>query len=152
MTSCQFSVCPYFIIAKPTIIKPLQDMEIFEGDHAKMSVCIEGVPKPESSWYKDDMRIIEDDSLSIEIEGNHQTLSIPDVVEEDCGIYSIIAKNEVGEAQSQASLSVVGKKKLKVVYFRVCWTELFIIPHQLAVNCKLHIIVPKSNVFLQCHL
>ena len=74
-----------------------------------MNVYIEGVPKPESSWYKDDMRIIEDDSLSIEVEGNSQTLSIPDVVEEDCGIYSVIAKNAVGEAQSQANLSVFGK-------------------------------------------
>ena len=78
-----------------------------------MSVCIEGVPKPESSWFKDDMRIIEDDSLSIEVDGNCQTLSIPDVVEEDCGIYSVVAKNEVGEAQSQAHLSVFGKKRLK---------------------------------------
>ena len=94
--------------AEPVITKPLQDVEIIEGDHAKLCVCIEGLPKPESSWYKDDMRIIEDDSLSIEVEGNYQTLSIPDVVEEDCGIYSVVAKNLVGEAKSFSHLSVVG--------------------------------------------
>ena len=60
------------------------------------------------SWFKDNMRIIEDDSLSIEVKGNCQTLSIPDVVEEDCGIYAVVAKNLVGEVRSEAELSVVG--------------------------------------------
>ena len=73
-----------------------------------MSVCVNGIPKPEMSWFKDNMRIIEDDSLSIEIKDDVQTLSIPDVVEEDCGFYSVVATNIVGEAKSQAELSVIG--------------------------------------------
>ena len=85
-------------------------MQIIEGDHAKMTVGIEGIPKPETNWFKDNMRIIEDDSLSIEVNDRFQTLSIPDVVDEDCGVYSVVAANIVGEASSEAELSVVGNK------------------------------------------
>jgi titin len=93
---------------KPTFVMPLTDIQTIEGEHVKMEVCIDGIPKPETNWYKDNMRIIADDSLSIEFKDDVHVLTIPDAVEEDCGLYSVVASNIVGEARSEAELCVIG--------------------------------------------
>uniref|UniRef100_A0A3P8YZQ6 Immunoglobulin like and fibronectin type III domain containing 1, tandem duplicate 4 n=1 Tax=Esox lucius TaxID=8010 RepID=A0A3P8YZQ6_ESOLU len=97
----EFSLPSEMVCAKNPNIKPtFKDTEDFmmirAGNSVRIKVLYEAVPPPEISWMKDEMPV----SSFIQItntEGCSQ-LVIPSSKRTDSGIYTIMAKNKVGEA------------------------------------------------------
>lgn len=69
-------------------------------------------PSPEIIWLHNGKEIQETEDFHFEKKGNEYSLYIQEVFPEDTGKYTCEAWNEVGESQTQATLTVQGIKFL----------------------------------------
>lgn len=69
-------------------------------------------PPPEIIWLHNGKEIQETEDFHFEKKGNEYSLYIQEVFPEDTGKYTCEAWNEVGESQTQATLTVQGIKFL----------------------------------------
>lgn len=91
----------------------LEDISTLDGGQAQFTAKIVGVPQPEITWYKEEDVIFSSEVFEIiQDDENNFILFIHDVMPEDAGRYSIVAKNEMGTATSSAQLTVTGKYKV----------------------------------------
>ena len=92
----------------PTFSQAMQPLEVREGTPEMKFQCqVEGEPKPEVEWYKDDQLLEESDRLRFERKNNECFLCIRNVNPGDEAEYKILARNPVGTATSVAELIVV---------------------------------------------
>lgn len=75
---------------------------------------VTGVPTPEVAWFKD-KEPISGDRFTPEYKGNACALTIKNCQPSDNGIYSCIAKNREGEANSDFKLTVQPKTYEKII-------------------------------------
>lgn len=65
-----------------------------------------GVPFPLVVWFKDGMKLVEDDRIAFLQEDQFSTLEISRTYLEDCGQYTATAKNELGSVSCHCNLIV----------------------------------------------
>lgn len=93
----------------PEVVAPLKSIQVPDGGQARLECQIHGTPKPTVTWYRDDQMIVNSEEFKIFYdEDNLCSLFIPDVYPEDAGRYTVVAKNELGTAETTAELFVAG--------------------------------------------
>lgn len=100
----------------PRLLQNLEDIVANVGDLTASLICkIEALPQPVIQWLKDGKKIcIEVDKYEVKYEGCIIELNIKNIVNEDSGLYSVIATNDLGSIRSEAKVSVEKAKKKKV--------------------------------------
>ncbi|XP_012945453.2 muscle M-line assembly protein unc-89 [Aplysia californica] len=76
------------------------------GSSIKISTTIEGTPKPEVTWSKDDKMIKDGGRFSVTSETDTYSLEIREATETDSGSYKVTALSSVGESSSTFEVSV----------------------------------------------
>lgn len=92
----------------PEIVKQLEDVLSKDGGSARFECIVEGHPRPEVTWYKDDEVLTTCEEFTITYEQDTTVLEIPDVYVEDGGKYVMVAKNALGTTMTTAELIIDG--------------------------------------------
>ncbi|XP_018397085.1 PREDICTED: muscle M-line assembly protein unc-89-like, partial [Cyphomyrmex costatus] len=90
----------------PKIQLPLQNLEIQEGQSARLDCVIVGHPEPEVIWYHEEQPVKESSNFQLLFQGDRCSLIIHEAFLNDAGIYKVVAINSAGEASSQCTLTV----------------------------------------------
>uniref|UniRef100_A0ACB8G134 Uncharacterized protein n=1 Tax=Sphaerodactylus townsendi TaxID=933632 RepID=A0ACB8G134_9SAUR len=86
----------------------LTDLKVMDGSQVIMTVEVSANPAPEIIWLHNGKEIQETEDFHFEKKGNEYSLYIQEVFPEDTGTYTCEAWNDLGEARSQATLTVQG--------------------------------------------
>ncbi|KAK5974865.1 hypothetical protein GCK32_004431, partial [Trichostrongylus colubriformis] len=91
----------------PTFTKSLVDQSISIGDQLVLFCSVKGVPQPTVEFYREDVRIKTSTHTAIEHDktNTHWRVLIKESTREDFGKYRALAKNTVGTAISEATVS-----------------------------------------------
>lgn len=100
----------------PEILEPLQSYIVKEGETVVLSTQIVGNPSPKITWYKDGKPI---KGLQPKQDGHVNTLNLIQPQLADSGEYSVIAINDIGKAETRATLTVESKIKNFKYLFRL---------------------------------
>ena len=84
-------------------------LEVNEGDELKINVTIQGNPKPDVDWYKDDKPVRRTSRVSLSVRGDKFAVTILGVVPEDSGIYKCVAKSTAGTTTRTFHVNVEGE-------------------------------------------
>lgn len=90
----------------PEILEPLQSYVIKEGETVVLSTQIVGNPSPKITWYKDGKPV---KGLQPKQDRHVNTLSLIQPQLADTGEYSVVAVNDIGKAETRATLTVESK-------------------------------------------
>ncbi|KAK0044806.1 myosin light chain kinase smooth muscle, partial [Biomphalaria pfeifferi] len=96
----------------PQVTSKMDDCVIELGEMARFDCRVSAYPDPEITWFKDGNKVIP--SAKFELVSFHDdifSLLIKKVDTEDSGRYTCMAKNEYGEAKSEALLNVLDQKE-----------------------------------------
>lgn len=93
----------------PEILEPLKPFVIREGETVVLSTQIVGTPTPKITWLKDGKPL---KGLTPTKDGDVNTLTIIQPKLSDKGEYSCVATNDLGTAETKATLTVEGKHNL----------------------------------------
>ncbi|CAD6189828.1 unnamed protein product [Caenorhabditis auriculariae] len=89
--------------SKPHFVIPLTSSAALPGEKKEFNVKVRGLPKPALQWFLNDKSIKFDDRVKVDDLGDGNfCLTIKDVREEDFGTIRCVAKNDLGEADTQA--------------------------------------------------
>lgn len=92
----------------PEILEPLKPYVIREGETVVLTTQIVGTPKPNITWLKDGKPLKE---LIPKKDDDVNTLTLIQPTLSDSGEYSCIATNDLGTAETKATLTVEGMIK-----------------------------------------
>ena len=94
----------------PTFSEALQDQTVLAGGTAILKCVIKGTPRPEVTWTKDNepLKKLKRYQFSYDDEGIC-SLTISACKSTDAGIYMCTAKNDVGIASSECTLTIASK-------------------------------------------
>uniref|UniRef100_A0A3P9AZI6 Immunoglobulin-like and fibronectin type III domain-containing protein 1 n=1 Tax=Maylandia zebra TaxID=106582 RepID=A0A3P9AZI6_9CICH len=95
---------------RPCFKDPEDFIVVRAGNSARIKICFEAEPPPQITWLKDDEKISAWINI-INTEGTSQ-LVIPNSKRSDSAIYTIKAKNSVGEASFDIDLRVTDEPKV----------------------------------------
>ena len=90
----------------PTVLEPLKDQTVPEGQATVFKTKAAGKPTPIASWYKGDKLIKPSKYFQMTKEREYFTLRISEAFPEDEGVYKVVLKNSAGEVSSVANLTV----------------------------------------------
>ncbi|KAM9011021.1 myosin light chain kinase, smooth muscle isoform 2-T2 [Ara ararauna] len=90
----------------PIFHKGLTDLKVMDGSQVIMTVEVSANPPPEIIWLHNGKEIQETEDFHFEKKGHEYSLYIQEVFPEDTGKYTCEAWNELGETQTQATLTV----------------------------------------------
>ena len=99
----------------PKFIKQLTEAEACEGDMVRFDITVQGKPKPEMKWYKNNFLLRESKRFVMKSEGENCSLIIKSVDEDDCGMFKCAATNSYGSIISEAFLNVVEQRAAPVL-------------------------------------
>ena len=92
----------------PEFTSPLTDTHVDDGDTVTLECHVTGQPTPDVTWHKDDKLLPNcSDSCQSYVNGVAK-LVLADIVGSGAGVYLCTAKNQAGEAKSEANVSVRG--------------------------------------------
>ena len=97
------------IAVKPEFIKELKDLEVNEGDPARLKCKLKAHPEPNIEWFVDEDKIRESRRIKFEFNGEDVALFITGTYPEDEGEYTCKATNEAGSELTRAELIVNGE-------------------------------------------
>lgn len=103
----------------PTFLKPLQPAFAKQGQKLRFECKVEGNPLPTVQWLKNGSCIDSCADYSITYNNGEAVLTLDEVNQEAKGEYSCKASNQVGTAQSTASLDVEPVESSKSPIFAV---------------------------------
>lgn len=83
-------------------------IEVSEGDDLKVNVTIQGNPKPDVEWYKDDKPLRRTSRVSLSTRGNKFGVTVLNVVPEDSGVYKCVAKSSAGTTTRTFQVNIEG--------------------------------------------
>ena len=78
------------------------------GDDVNLDVTINGKPKPDVKWYKDDRILRESSRLDIKARGDKHSVVILGIKPEDSGVYKCEAKSKMGTTTRTFDVRVAG--------------------------------------------
>ena len=91
----------------PTFSQGVQPIEVREGTQEVRFHCkVNGEPRPDVEWYKDDQLLEESDRVKIETKNGDSFLCMRDISPGDEAEYKALARNPVGTSTSVAQLIV----------------------------------------------
>ncbi|XP_077176550.1 myosin light chain kinase, smooth muscle isoform X1 [Paroedura picta] len=90
----------------PIFLKGLTDLKVMDGSQVIMTVEVSANPPPEIIWLHNGKEIQETEDFHFEKKGNEYSLYIQEIFPEDTGKYTCEAWNDLGEARTQATLTV----------------------------------------------
>ncbi|KAL7672890.1 hypothetical protein ACOME3_007769 [Neoechinorhynchus agilis] len=92
----------------PLVHKPLENVDITEGDAIVLSCVVDGVPIPRFEWFKNDRPIAESNRFKSDYEINSKVcrLYINGSVQGDCGVYTLLVSNSNGKVQTSCNVNV----------------------------------------------
>lgn len=90
----------------PTIVEPLKDQTIREGQAVAFKCKIAAKPIPQIKWQKGDKIIKPSKYFQMQKDGDFYTLKISEAFPEDEGVYKCVATNPAGTVTVQANLKV----------------------------------------------
>ncbi|XP_073503449.1 striated muscle preferentially expressed protein kinase isoform X2 [Phyllobates terribilis] len=90
----------------PVFEIPLQSALVNAGSEVLLKCIITAKPSPEVVWRKDRIPLKNSPTHQIRAEGERHTLMIRWALPSDSGIYTVTARNEVGEASSCGALTI----------------------------------------------
>uniref|UniRef100_T1J5H7 Ig-like domain-containing protein n=1 Tax=Strigamia maritima TaxID=126957 RepID=T1J5H7_STRMM len=91
----------------PTIIMPLSDQTVNEGQSAVFRCRISATPAPQVKWLRGDNQIKPSRYFRMSHEGDQYTLRISESFPEDEGNYKCVAQNSAGQITVEAKLRVL---------------------------------------------
>ncbi|XP_072764140.1 uncharacterized protein [Anoplolepis gracilipes] len=94
---------------KPYFVTPLSNTMVRTGQRVKLECEAKGEPIPELSWTHDGKPIEETRYHRIQTDGTRTSLVMTEAFLKDAGCYTVIARNEVGEATASCTVSVKGR-------------------------------------------
>lgn len=98
---------------KPKLESEERRSEVTAGGSAMLDLRIKGYPKPDIKWTKDGAELITGGRIRYLWEDEESlSLVIKNVVVDDAGIYTIKARNELGEDSTQIELIVKSAPKI----------------------------------------
>ena len=102
----------------PKFIKGLENTTVPCGNTIRLTVKVDGHPKPDVKWTVNGCEIISSPDFIVEElpQGVH-TLTIPHILLTDTGRYSVTARNDVGEAITSGIVTVIGKKTCLPIFY-----------------------------------
>lgn len=92
---------------QPTLMEPLKDQTIKEGQAVAFKCKISAKPSPTIKWQKGDKVIKPSKYFQMVKEGDYCILKISEAFPEDEGLYKCVATNPAGTVTTQANLKVV---------------------------------------------
>lgn len=93
----------------PKFIKPIKTVVAGDGDAVKFTATLTGKPRPDVTWYVDDTEIKDEPEYEVAFtDDGTASLTLPEVIPEDEGLYLCKAVNVVGQATCSAELFVEG--------------------------------------------
>lgn len=98
----------------PTILEPLKDQSVREGQAVAFRCRISAKPTPTIKWQKADKVIKPSRYFQMTKEGDYCTLKISEAFPEDEGVYKCIAENPAGTIATQAKLKVLAPETQEV--------------------------------------
>lgn len=91
----------------PTIVEPLRDQNVKEGQSVAFKCKISAKPAPQVKWQKGEKVIKPSKYFQMAKEGDYFILKISEAFPEDEGVYKCVATNPVGNIATQANLKVL---------------------------------------------
>ncbi|CAL1297366.1 unnamed protein product [Larinioides sclopetarius] len=104
------------LLKKPSFLKDLVDISLLDGDTLTLETSIVGFPVPTVKWYKG-KKELSSEVVTIKSDGSNHSLVIEETAIEDSGTYICKAKNKVGEATQQATVTVKSRKDTQAPMF-----------------------------------
>ena len=99
------------VLETPRIEPQLTDKEVTLNQPLVLKTTVQGRPKVDVQWLKDQKPLTPSDRVKIERKGDECILTIPNVKEEDIGAYTLSAKNKVGKVDTTANVNVTAALK-----------------------------------------
>ncbi|XP_071572462.1 protein Obscurin isoform X5 [Temnothorax nylanderi] len=98
---------------KPKLQTESKQSEVSAGGSAMLDLQVKGYPKPDIKWTKDGQEIIAGGRIKYLWEDEESlSLVIKQVTAKDAGVYTITAKNDLGEDSTQIELIVKSAPKI----------------------------------------
>ncbi|XP_055645258.1 titin-like, partial [Toxorhynchites rutilus septentrionalis] len=91
----------------PTLVEPLKDRTVPEGQSVEFRTRVTGKPSPNAQWFKGDKQIKPSKYFQMTKDRDCFTLIVTEAFPEDEGEYLCIVSNAGGEVHTTASLKVV---------------------------------------------
>ena len=83
-------------------------IDVTEGDELKINITIQGNPRPDVEWYKDDRPLRRTSRVSLSARGIKHAVTILNVVPDDSGVYRCVGKNSAGTTSRTFQVNVKG--------------------------------------------
>lgn len=90
----------------PVFLKQVSNVEVWQGDVARLSVTVTGSPTPKVQWFFNSMKLTSSTNCKLVFAGNDHSLILPYAGVEDEGEYTCVASNVHGETTCSAHLRV----------------------------------------------
>ncbi|CAF1249473.1 unnamed protein product, partial [Adineta ricciae] len=92
----------------PTLSRPLKDQDVKEGQPIQLTCQVQGFPKSELLWFKNNVPLPLSARHKIAYDANNGTITlrVTDSRPEDSGVYTVIAKNPQGYVETTAHVIV----------------------------------------------
>ena len=134
-------------LAAPTLVEPLHDASVNEGDSVRMTCKIHGEPRPMMTWYHNGQPIKPSKYFQFSsTPDGHQVLNIAGAFPEDQGTYKCVARNPQGQIETTAKLTVKGFQLAPYYFLNI--NILIIINIDIIINLVSFILLTKSIAFI----
>nr|XP_009506084.1 PREDICTED: titin-like [Phalacrocorax carbo] len=90
----------------PVFLKQVSDVEVWQGDVARLSVTVTGSPTPKIRWFFNSMKLTPSLNCKLVFAGNDHSLILPYAGLQDEGEYTCVASNVHGKTTCSAHLHV----------------------------------------------
>lgn len=90
----------------PVFLKQVSNIEVWQGDVARLSVTVTGSPTPKIQWFFNSMKLTPSTDCKLVFAGNDHSLILPYAGVQHEGEYTCLASNEHGETTCSAHLHV----------------------------------------------
>lgn len=88
----------------PGVRTEMKDVTTKLGEAAQLSCQIVGRPLPDIKWYRFGKELIQSQKYKMSSDGRTHTLTVMTEEQEDEGVYTCMATNEVGEVETSSKL------------------------------------------------
>ncbi|XP_043525681.1 uncharacterized protein LOC122536948 isoform X2 [Frieseomelitta varia] len=98
-----------FTTEKPYFVTPLSNAMARAGQRVKLECEAKGNPMPTLTWYHDGKPVEETMNIKTQTDAGRTSLVIAEAFAKDAGCYTVVAKNNAGEATVSCNVSVKGR-------------------------------------------
>lgn len=90
----------------PVFLKQISNVEVWQGDVARLSVTVIGSPTPKVQWFFNSVKLMPSMDCKLVFDGNEHSLILPYAGEQNEGEYTCVASNVHGKTTCSAHLHV----------------------------------------------